>query len=102
MLQISPGRNCRMYPYIKGAGCDRAIDLCKSDLVYLLPGGALQGAPVGTSVREAASGCGARTMESYGRARSGYYNTVFPRCVNSVHPGGCRCDQSGRQTDDLL
>ena len=80
LLQITPGRNCRLYPYIQGKGCTQAINQCKSDIVYKLPGGSLQGyQPKFDYTLAGSAPCS---------SAEGYCSY----CTNSTHQGGCRCN----------
>jgi hypothetical protein len=101
LLEITPGRNCRLWPYLKGAGCTKAINQCKSQVVYGLPPAALQGMPVNYKYNLAGQKCG-DTVENYASYASmdgpapSDYATLFPKCrrctdSSRVNGSGCRC-----------
>ena len=115
MLEITPGRDCRLWPYVRAADCDRKINLCKSQAVYGLPPAAYQGLPVNYQDNLASDGTSC-SKENYCTAcgktpnmrRENYapnstqpnYATLFPRCKrctdsSRINGSGCRCTAYG-------
>jgi hypothetical protein len=80
MLTISPGRNCRLFPYVQAPGCSKAINQCKSSF--------LQGKPVQFEYDLAGNcACDANVSPSAVLDMNG------KKCTTSVVQGGCRCSQ---------
>lgn len=120
LLNITSGRNCRMYPYLMGKGCTQTIDQCQSCLEYKQPTGVMQGLRVNWDYKLAGeSGCGGR-QEGYPKdvyenssmtasslnslnsinaivgqplQESSCPNLTRPKtCNTSLRQGGCSCN----------
>ena len=95
MLEITSGRDCRLWPYIKAPDCTHKINLCKSQAVYGLPAQAYQGLPV--HYKYGLSGESCPNKENYAM--------LFPRCKRCtdsarVYGSGCRCSVAGAGIDN--
>ena len=115
-FEITPGRNCRLYPYIRSKDCSKPIAQCKSRF--------LQGMPVHFEYDLSGQGCKGNDCIVQGavmpsaepfRARSEHRQVrerfapasvsiggeqrhcgpsgLRNKCTDSVYEGGCRCDQ---------
>ncbi len=88
LLEITQGRDCRLWPYVQAPDCNKKINQCKSQAIYGFPAAAYQGSPV--HYRNSLSGEKCSLSENYA--------TLFPRCkrcVDSarVNGSGCKCLQ---------
>lgn len=95
ILRITPGRDCRLWPYIQAPDCSKTIYQCKSKLIHgdISPK-VYQGLNVGFDYDLAGTVPCNNTVENY--QYSQYIPSPCVKCSDSVNVHGtCRCSSDG-------